>query len=201
MCNIENAANRRGFKSLLLIIFGESKKKGIIFNDWEEAKELRRFSLKALRDLGFGKRSSEMLVIEEVRCMTREIERLKEEGNGVVDLDKIFNKAALNVVWNLTASERFDYDDQRMVKLYNFIEKMILLGKDIIGKPLGVLVFLRFFPPFRSTFIEASKGLADMRKLIKETIDNHKATLDVENPRDFIDKFLVEDWSQSKAMS
>jgi hypothetical protein len=32
-------------------------------------------------------------------------------------LDKVLNSAALNVIWNLVAAQRFEYDDAEMLKL------------------------------------------------------------------------------------
>ena len=46
----------------------------------------------------------------------------------IIDVEKLFNKAALNVVWHITAGERFDYDDPKMEKLYEFIEAFNCLG-------------------------------------------------------------------------
>ncbi len=36
------------------------------------------------------------------------------QKGGPVDLDKMFNRAALNVIWNLVSGTRFGYHDQRM---------------------------------------------------------------------------------------
>ena len=102
-----------------MIYFGDMKKtSGIIFHSGSEYRELRRFTLKTLRDLGFGKQSSEEIILEECECMKKCITKMIDESDGVLDLDKLFNKAALNVVWNVTAAERFDYDDKKMENLY-----------------------------------------------------------------------------------
>ncbi len=34
-----------------------------------------------------------------------------------VATDKVLNSAALNVIWNLVAAQRFEYDDAEMLKL------------------------------------------------------------------------------------
>jgi hypothetical protein len=46
-----------------------------------------------------------------------EIRGQVERGEGSVYLDKLFNKAALNVVWNLVSGTRYGYQDQRMHRL------------------------------------------------------------------------------------
>ena len=54
-------------------------------------------------------------------------------SRGPVSLDKLFNKAALNVVWNFVSGTRYAYDDQRMHRL---------LGKEQYTLPRFVLYFL-----------------------------------------------------------
>jgi hypothetical protein len=47
----------------------------------------------------------------------REIRDLADSGSGEVSLDKLFNKAALNVVWNFVSGTRYAYDDSKMHRL------------------------------------------------------------------------------------
>ena len=85
---------------------------GIIFNSGEDYKEVRRFTLRTLRDLGFGKKNSEGMILEECKNIVDAIKkRIDNTKNGVVDIDNLLNKAAVNVVWNITAGERVDYGE------------------------------------------------------------------------------------------
>jgi len=188
----KQAIDRGSPPTLNLLMCGKmSQDHGIIFSSGEIWKETRRFTLRALRDMGFGKKTSESLVLEESRAVIVAIQNLANNNNGVIDVEKLFNKAALNVVWHITAGERFDYDDPKMEKLYEFIEAFNCLGSDILGKPLGLFPVLRFFPPFRGAFKIAASGLEKCRDFLRESIQKHQDTLDVDNPRDFIDKFLI----------
>ena len=71
-------------------------------------------------------------------------------SRGPVSLDKLFNKAALNVVWNFVSGTRYAYDDQRMHRLlgkeqYNlprFVLYFLFLCKDILVYP-ELLKFIR----------------------------------------------------------
>ena len=56
---------------------------------------------------------------------------------------------------------------------------------------MGTFPALRFFPPFRGAYKRAASGLEKCREFIRETIQKHEDSLDVNNPRDFIDKFLI----------
>ena len=89
----EITENRANLQTANLIYRGKFQSKGILFNYGEEFKELRRFTLKSLRDLGFGKNSSEEIILEECREVVGKIKELVEEKDGIVNLDKLFNKA------------------------------------------------------------------------------------------------------------
>ena len=95
----------------------------------ERWRELRRFTLKSLRDLGFGKSCSEQAIIEETRAL---LENIKESLGGaeeaVVDLEKSLNCASLNIIWNLVAGQRFEYNDDKMKELVR------ISGKSTIRK-------------------------------------------------------------------
>jgi len=186
----EGSANRADLATTSLYT-GTSETRGILFNSGEEWKQLRKFTLKCFKDLGLGKNYSEEIIIEECRELNVKIEELIGENNGIVDLDKLFNKAALNIVWHFTAGERFDYDDEKMHKFHFFLDSLIRIGKDIIGKPLGVFPSLRFFPPFRTVFNSCSEGMSELRDFISATISEHKISLDPRNPRDYIDMVLI----------
>merc|ERR1719167_1459389 len=80
------------------IFMGENKTYGILFNSGPAWKELRRFTLRTLRDLGLNKSASEETVINETRALVEELRRQEVENKGVVDLDLLFNKASLNII-------------------------------------------------------------------------------------------------------
>ena len=187
----EKIADRAPSYTAWLLFFGRMKPAGFVFNSGPKFKEMRRFTLKTLRDLGFGKNTSEGIILEEWHKVKQEMEKMMEENDGIVELGYLFNKAALNIVWHITAGERFEYDDRKMEKMIYFLDLFILLGSKIMGKPLGLFPFLRFFPPYRTIFNEVASGMAECRKFVRETIEHHKENLDTENPKDYIDKFLI----------
>ena len=68
-----------------LLLSGKMKHNhGIIFNSGESWKETRTFALRALRDMGFGKKTSESLVLEESRAVIVAIQNLANNNNGVI---------------------------------------------------------------------------------------------------------------------
>ena len=76
--------------------------------------------------------------------------------------------------------------------LIHILGDVMGMAKDVLGKPFGVLPFLRFFPPFRAKFKKLSKSFNDFEAFVEETVLEHEKTLDKSNPRDFIDMFLLQ---------
>ena len=152
----------------------------------ERWRELRRFTLKSLRDLGFGKSCSEEAIIEETRALVENIkESMGGEEEAVVDLEKSLNCASLNIIWNLVAGHRFEYNDEKMKELVRISGdcnskylaipithdrivsgEFMGMAKDVLGKPFGFLPFLRFFPPYRQRFLSLSQSLKGKNKIL-----------------------------------
>ena len=74
-----------------------------MFANGKEWQEQRRFTLKNLRDLGYGKTSMEILVQEEIdKC----IEMLRQEAGKPTQLNLKLNIAILNALWKLLTGEK-----------------------------------------------------------------------------------------------
>ncbi len=68
---------------------------------WQEH---RRFTVRHLRDLGFGKTSIEDQMMEEVGDLLKDIEScLKSNPNRVVDFRGTFQVSVQNILWALVA--------------------------------------------------------------------------------------------------
>ena len=74
-----------------------------MFANGKELQEQRRFTLKNLRDLGFGKTSMESLIQEEIeKC----IELLRKEVGKPTQLNLKLNIAIINALWKLLTGEK-----------------------------------------------------------------------------------------------
>ena len=76
---------------------------GLMFNDGSAWKSHRRFTLKTLRDFGFGKSSLEHVLIEEADRMG---EFFLEQKNEPFLVQTLFNLVILNVLWTIVAGKR-----------------------------------------------------------------------------------------------
>lgn len=155
-------------------------------------RELRRFTLKSLRDLGFGKTGSEQSILDELQLLMKDIDQRIVENNGVVTLDKTLNCASLNVIWNLIGGNRFEYDDPKMQKLIAAVGAFMNMGKDVVGKPLGNISFLRYMPPYKSKFDKIQYEMKNFKRFVFETIAERKKVAADTDEKCYIDLYLEE---------
>ncbi|XP_052618718.1 cytochrome P450 2C25 isoform X3 [Peromyscus californicus insignis] len=91
---------------------------GIVFSNGSRWKEIRRFSLMTLRNLGMGKRTIEDRVQEEAQCL---VEELRKTNGSPCDPTFILSCAPCNVICSIIFQNRFDYKDQDFL---TFMEKV-----------------------------------------------------------------------------
>ncbi|XP_063136429.1 cytochrome P450 2C6 isoform X4 [Rattus norvegicus] len=95
-----------------------NKDLGIAFSHGNRWKEIRRFTLTTLRNLGMGKRNIEDHVQEEARCL---VEELRKTNGSPCDPTFILGCAPCNVICSIIFQNRFDYKDQDFL---NLMEKL-----------------------------------------------------------------------------
>ncbi len=141
----------------MYIFFGNYTNLGIIHNEGELLEEQRRFTLRHLRDLGFGKTSSEALVQEEIRELVNEFrQEASSNAESSVDLTGAFNLSLINILWALIGGERFQRSDEHLKQLLNRIQMFIRSGNfaraniPIPGFLLRRFSFLRKFMGLRN---------------------------------------------------
>lgn len=113
------------------------KRLGIIHNEGVEWMQQRRFALRHLRDLGFGRSSSEQLIQDEIADLAREMMTLSSSATAaaaatagivVVEFKGLFNLSLINILWAMTSGERFQRDDVRLKHLLETVESFIRSG-------------------------------------------------------------------------
>jgi len=162
---------------------------GVIFSQGRTWVEQRRFTLKTLRDFGFGKSSMEETIHDEIRHF---IFYLKNYTNTPVDIARKFNLPILNALWKIMVGESFEYTDPKLEKLLNDLGEFARR----FGSPSTVLVLnypwlFKIFP----TLLNRNKDIEFMREIMlmmNNCIEQHKLTLDVNSPKDVIDTMLIE---------
>ncbi|XP_004580100.2 cytochrome P450 2C14-like isoform X1 [Ochotona princeps] len=159
---------------------------GLVFSNGNTWKELRHFSLMTLRNFGMGKRSIEELVQEEARCL---VEELRKSNASPCDPTFILTAAPCNVICSVIFQNRFDYKDQELLNLMGrLIENSSILNS------LSVQVF-NIFPILMDYLPGNPKTIMNNSNFVKDfcfkKVGEHQKSLDINNPRDFIDCFLI----------
>ncbi|XP_069316148.1 cytochrome P450 2C20-like isoform X1 [Eulemur rufifrons] len=163
-----------------------SKGLGIIFSNGNRWKEIRRFTLMTLRNFGMGKRTIEERVQEEARCLVDELRKTKASS---CDPTFILGCAPCNVICSIIFQNRFDYKDQNFLTLMERLDKNFKMqSSPWIQLCNNFPILTDYFPGIHNKLFE---NIALTRSYILEKIKEHQVSLDVNNPRDFIDCFLI----------
>ncbi|CAK7301393.1 Cytochrome P450 2C41 [Vulpes lagopus] len=159
---------------------------GILFTSGNRWKEMRRFALTTLRNLGMGKSDLESRVQEEACYL---VEELRKTNALPCDPTFILGCASCNVICSIIFQNRFDYTDQTLI---GFLEKLNenfrILSSPWIQAYNSFPALLHYLPGSHNTVF---KNTAFINSYILEKIKEHQESFDVNNPRDFIDYFLM----------
>ena len=84
---------------------------GILSTDGQTWHGQRRFSLKTLKDLGFGRTSSDLIIQEEASLLIDYF--IENSANGDFRFKSTMNIPVINVLWRMVASKRFQMEDAK----------------------------------------------------------------------------------------
>ena len=152
---------------------------GIIENDGGDWSVQRRFALKQLKDLGFGKKSLDSIMIQEVDEVIDSMLHLK-----VVEMDGTFNIAIINVLWEIVASKRFDHNASDTKQMMDLLNKQFKAGLDVLN-----FIFPRL-PRNILPMTGKTELILQVKSMIRELIKDHLIDVQYDHPRDFIDVYL-----------
>ncbi|KAM4852068.1 cytochrome P450 2C5-like isoform 1-T1 [Thomomys bottae] len=159
---------------------------GLVFSNGNRWKEMRRFSLMTLRNFGMGKKSIEERVQEEARCL---VEEFRKTNGSPCDPTFILGSAPCNVICSIVFKNRFDYKDQTFLNLLQKLDDNVR----IISSPW--IQIYNLFPDvihyLPGSHKRITKNIAYMHNYILGQIKDHEESLDINNPRDLIDCFLI----------
>ncbi|XP_075978468.1 farnesoate epoxidase-like isoform X2 [Anticarsia gemmatalis] len=164
------------------------KKMGIVFNDGSSWTKTRRVVLKYLKNFGYNTRYMENYISEECRALVNL--RMSDAGQPIQAND-MFHITIVNILWRLVAGKRYDLEDAKLKTLCDLITRLFN-AVDMSGGVLNFLPFLRHVAPGLSGYNALRASHDSIHSFVKETIEQHEQSLDVSNPRDVIDAFLIE---------
>lgn len=198
--NILNKDGREYYLHILIFIPFSIKSDPLVLISWSGDlwKSQRRFSLKTLRNLGFGKRSFEGKIIDEIEYLFRKVDMESENGRKPMKMNKLLTPAVSNVVSQMVNGVRYDYDHKTRLKLDS-----IFLRELPIQKYFTFTSYVSFFGGvFRLFFNTLSllgigKEMTEPNDFINaymdECIEDHeKNPKEDEDQMDFIDMYFKE---------
>uniref|UniRef100_A0A670XQ18 Cytochrome P450 family 2 subfamily U member 1 n=1 Tax=Pseudonaja textilis TaxID=8673 RepID=A0A670XQ18_PSETE len=130
-------------------------------------KVLRRFTLTTLRNFGMGKKSMAERMSEEACCLVEKISSFEVPTIAA---------AVSNVMCAVVFGKRFSYDDKIFIEILEILK--IIFYINLISRHCTLLIL----------------AVTDCTKIcdyVRTRVESHKKTLDPDNPRDFIDCFLI----------
>ncbi|XP_020042941.2 cytochrome P450 2C3-like isoform X1 [Castor canadensis] len=158
---------------------------GVVFSSGERWKQIRRFCLMVLRNLGMGKKTIEDRIQEEALCL---VDALKKTNGSPCDPSFLLACVPCNIISSIIFQNRFDYDDKKFHRLIAYIHENARIVSTPWIQLCNVFPVLHYLPGSHNVLF---KNTADQQKFILEKIKEHQESLDPNNPRDFIDHFLI----------
>jgi cytochrome P450 len=162
--------------------------RGVIFTEGKEWNEQRRFILRTLRDFGFGKKTMESAVHDEIKDL---IETFRKSAGKPQSTKNAFNAAVLNALWTLIAGERFRQDDPALTLAIKHLTTNVEESNPIAFLCVFIPILAKIAPKLLgyTKIVEGDKKIVDF---IRKPVEEHIATWQSGQPRDFIDVYLDE---------
>ena len=155
----------------------------------------RRFTLKHLKDLGFGRKKLETIIHEEIKCLIDDL-IINSRNSKDVLISSTFNFPIINILWQIVASKKYDPELPESKEMMSKVSRLFELG-------IPVLDFLVSSMRHRLPLLSVDKLTLDLKSLFREQIqehDNEYKSGDIHEPSNFIDIYLREIEEQKRSI-
>ncbi|KAM4696323.1 cytochrome P450 2G1-like [Rhinophrynus dorsalis] len=159
---------------------------GISFNNGEQWKNLRRFTLSTLRNFGMGKRSIEERIQEEAGFL---LEGLRKQKQVPIDPTNTLLQAVSNVICSVIFGNRFEYEDLEFLKLIRLFNEIFQKMSSSWGQLRDMIPEVMNHVP--GPHLKIDKLMYNLVDFVSKRIQMNQETVDPSSPRDFIDCFLI----------
>ncbi|KAJ8971908.1 hypothetical protein NQ314_000478 [Rhamnusium bicolor] len=164
--------------------------KRLLLIDREFWHEQRRFSLRQLREFGFGRRNMSTLIEEEVKELVDYIyDTIRSNDSVTFNMDTLFNIHVLNSIWKMLAGVRYNQEDAKMKELQGIMSELFA-AISMVGAPFSHFPILKYLAPEISGYNLYVKTHLRIWDFLNRELEHHKKTHIPDEPRDFIDVYL-----------
>ncbi|KAM9385854.1 cytochrome P450 2J6-like [Pholidichthys leucotaenia] len=161
---------------------------GLFFSNGKVWRRQRRFAMAMLRTFGVSKKSMEQKISDESLHLQ---EAMEEEEGEPFDPVPLLNYAVANIICQIVFGRRFDYSDYSLQNMLRNLTEMAYLEGSVWALLYDAFpALMRHLPGPHNGIFSSAKFLVTS---IREEIERHKVDLDPNNPRDYIDNFLIEE--------
>uniref|UniRef100_A0A8C3XUU1 Cytochrome P450 2U1 n=1 Tax=Chelydra serpentina TaxID=8475 RepID=A0A8C3XUU1_CHESE len=170
---------------------------GVVFAPYGPVwRQQRKFSHSTLRHFGLGKHSLEPKIIEELKYVKEEMLRY---GKDPFNPFPIISNSVSNVICSMAFGRRFEYEDIEFKTMLSLMSRALEISVNSHVLLVNICPWLYYLPfgPFR----ELRQIEFDVTAFLKKIIAQHRDTLHRENPRDFIDMYLLQVEEERKSNS
>ncbi|ODM88926.1 Farnesoate epoxidase [Orchesella cincta] len=163
---------------------------GIIFSSGEPWQKMRRFTIRTLRDFGFGKAASmDVVVSEELEKFTGYLQK-QMTTEGVVKVDGLFDLTLVNVLWRLVTGVNYSMDDERILELLKLSNDMIQNTKFSFDASAAFPFLWHLFPQWSGKNLQM-KVVKALQAYCRVTLEYNRKNCDYKsNPECYVDVFL-----------
>ncbi|XP_001100761.3 cytochrome P450 2G1 [Macaca mulatta] len=159
---------------------------GVALANGERWRILRRFSLTILRDFGMGKRSIEERIREEASYLLEEFRKTK---GAPIDPTFLLSRTVSNVISSVVFGSRFDYEDKQFLNLLRLINESFIEMSTPWAQLYDMYSGIMQYLPGRHNRVYYL--IEQLKDFIASRVKINEASFDPQNPRDFIDCFLI----------
>ncbi|KAG8552881.1 hypothetical protein GDO81_003124, partial [Engystomops pustulosus] len=159
---------------------------GLIPSEGNRWRQLKRFTLSTFKYFGVGRRTIEDRIKEECSCWVEELMSYKGRQ---FDPAIIISKAVSNVISSVVFGNRFEYDDPRFHRMLDIFYETFELMSSTWGQIQDMIPMIMNHIP--GPHQKITTLLEELNDFVAERVKLNQETLDPENPRDYIDCFLI----------
>ena len=157
-----------------------------MFTEGEVWREHRRFTLSCLRDFGMGKVSLEAKIHEESSAL---LSGMLAYDCRPFDPREIMPKAISNIICSIIYGSRFEYNDNVFATNIRALDQSVR-NQTMLGM-INFIPVLEFLPKLLPTDKMLLRNVRMRENYASQQMSGHARSLDQDNPRDFIDAYLI----------